>query len=294
MAQEFGGKFSPNKPTGASTAQVKAGKPKATFRARLMFLAPLPLLLTGFGQITAGNPIGIIRDFAAFAILILAAWLLTEGLKAEAAYQVKKSARKPAFPRKIFASALVGIGVAVASSDAANGGLLLALVLGGLAALLHLIAFGIDPLKNKGMGDFDGIADRRVALAVQEAEAHITAMLDAIAPLRDRHLQKRLDTFVASARSMARNVEEDPRDLTTARKYLGVYLMGAKDATLKFAALYEKTKDPAARADYEALLTDLETNFDAQRQELLLDDKSDLDVEIDVLRERLRHEGVAT
>ena len=47
-----------------------------------------------------------------------------------------------------------------------------------------------------------------------------------------------------------------------------------------------------ARADYEALLTDLEQNFAARTQKLLLDDRSDLTVEIEVLRERLDREGV--
>jgi 5-bromo-4-chloroindolyl phosphate hydrolysis protein len=91
---------------------------------------------------------------------------------------------------------------------------------------------------------------------------------------------------------MFRTVEEDPRDLTGARKYLGVYLLGAKDATVKFADLYSRTRDEKARADYEALLDDLEKSFAARTQKMLLDDRSDLDVEIEVLRERLEREGV--
>jgi hypothetical protein len=89
-----------------------------------------------------------------------------------------------------------------------------------------------------------------------------------------------------------RTVEEDPRDLTGARKYLGVYLMGARDATVKFADVYARTGDPHARADYEALLDDLEQNFAARTRKMLLDDRSDLTVEIEVLRDRLQREGV--
>ena len=43
-----------------------------------------------------------------------------------------------------------------------------------------------------------------------------------------------------------------------------------------------------------ALLDDLETNFAARTRKSLLDDRSDLTVEIDVLRERLSREGVRT
>ncbi len=294
MAQEFGGKFSPNPKSENASAVPKANtaspKSKARLRARLMFFAPLPLVFTGFGAITAGNPAGIIQNFGAFVILIFAAFMLSEGQKAEAAFDARSRANRPALPRKIIAASLCGIGVAVAVLGGA--GFILPVVVGILATLLHLVAFGIDPLKNKGVDGFDAFPGKRVARAIDAAEEQVATMSSAMDRLRDRMLRKRLDNFIASARAMFRAIEEDPRDLTGARKYLSVYLMGASDATVKFVDLYEKTQDASVRADYEALLADLEKNFDAQRAEMLLDDRSDLDVEIEVLRERLRHEGV--
>ena len=66
--------------------------------------------------------------------------------------------------------------------------------------------------------------------------------------------------------------------------------MGARDASVKFADLYAQNRDPQARSDYEALLTDLETNFASRTQKLLSDNHTDLDVEIQVLRDRLKLE----
>ena len=105
-------------------------------------------------------------------------------------------------------------------------------------------------------------------------------------------MEKRLEQFQRTARELFRTVEEDPRDLTAARKYLGVYLRGARDATEKFADIYARTGDAQARTDYAALLDDLEENFSARTRKMLLDDRSDLNVEIEVLRERLQREGV--
>jgi hypothetical protein len=105
-------------------------------------------------------------------------------------------------------------------------------------------------------------------------------------------MQTRLERFQTTARDLIRTVEEDPRDLSAARKYLGVYLQGARDATAKFADVYARTKDTQARADYATLLDDLDQNFSARTRKLLLEDRSDLTVEIDVLRERLQREGV--
>ena len=61
---------------------------------------------------------------------------------------------------------------------------------------------------------------------------------------------------------------------------------------MQFADLYARQKNEEARGEYEALLNDLESSFTQKTEKLLLDDKSTLDVEIEVLRERLAREGV--
>lgn len=107
-------------------------------------------------------------------------------------------------------------------------------------------------------------------------------------------MERRVEQFQRTARELFRAVEEDPRDLSGARKYLSVYLRGASDATVKFADVYSRTGDAQARTDYSDLLDDLEQNFSARTRKMLLDDRSDLTVEIEVLRERLRRESVSS
>ncbi|MEL7088708.1 MAG: 5-bromo-4-chloroindolyl phosphate hydrolysis family protein, partial [Planctomycetota bacterium] len=151
---------------------------------------------------------------------------------------------------------------------------------------------GIDPLRDKGMEGIDTFQQDRVARVVDEAESHLRAMTDAMKRAEDRQMELKLEQFQTTARDMIRTVEEDPRDLTAARKYLGVYLLGARDATIKFADIYSRTRDAEAKADYAQLLDDLAENFAARTQKLLVDDRSDLNIEIDVLRDRLQREGV--
>jgi 5-bromo-4-chloroindolyl phosphate hydrolysis protein len=161
-----------------------------------------------------------------------------------------------------------------------------------LGTLLHSFSFGLDPMRDKGIDGVDSFQTDRVARAVDEAERHLATMREAIARAGDRSLEARVESFQSTARRMFRTVEQDPRDLTAARRYLGVYLLGARDATSKFADLYARTRDTKARADYEALLDDLEKEFAARTDKLLLDDRTSLDIEIEVLRERLEREGV--
>ncbi|MZR14426.1 hypothetical protein GQE99_15515 [Maritimibacter sp. DP07] len=293
MAERYGGKYSPQDderdtppaPRNAFDGQKPA---RAAGRVNFLFLAPLPLAVSAFFL----DPAGLALRLVAFGLLILAAWLTREGVLAHEAYDARKIARRPAAPRKILGSLATGAGLALAGF--VGGGTLNAVIFGVLGAALHLMAFGPDPLRNKGMEGIDEFQTDRVARAVGEAEKLLAAMKDAILRARDRELERRVDSFQATARAMFRTLEDDPRDLSAARKYLTVYLMGARDATVKFADIYSQSRSAEARADYVRLLDDLEANFTARTQKMLTDDHADLSIEIEVLRERLAREGVAT
>jgi 5-bromo-4-chloroindolyl phosphate hydrolysis protein len=294
MAERFGGPYSPEgshnpdpaNRTGLPNRPYMQRRSRAASRARMLFFAPVIILINAFRI----SPSHLIPGLAAFGILILAAWLTQTGVTATAAFDARKVARKPAIPRKLFATALTGLGLTLAGTMS-QPTLLLPIGFGIAGAILHFIAFGPDPLRNKGMEGVDDFQNQRVATAVDEGEKYLTAMRDAILRAGDRKLESRVDQFAATARTMFRTVESDPRDLTAARKYIGVYLMGARDATAKFADHYAATKDQAARASYEALLDDLESHFTTHTQALMQDGRADMDIEIDVLRERLAREG---
>lgn len=299
MAQRYGGKYSPDgagdpaalgdtsPPAGKSNSFRSAQVDPVGARANTMFVPGGVLLILSLNDGATGLALGGI----AAALWTGAAFLLREGLRAETAFAARRVARKPALPRKILASVLTGAGAALAAWKA-EPGIMIAAVYGLTATGLHLAAFGLDPLQDKGVEGVDDFQQSRVARAVDEAEAYLDAMRDAALRARDRQLEARVDQFQAVARDMFRTIEEDPRDLTGARKYLTVYLQGARDATIKFADIYARSQDPQARSDYLALLEDLEQNFAARTQKMLLEDRSDLTIEIDVLRDRLQREGV--
>lgn len=293
MAQRYGGKYSPS---GASKTasdvkktHVAASVDPVGARANLMFLPAVALVFTSIFNGALGMTIGL----AGAGVLCLAAWVLRGGLQAEAAWHMRKVARRPAVPRKILASLLAGGGIALGAVSHDNG-LIAAALFGLVVTGLHLAAFGIDPLGDKGMEGIDTFQQDRVARVVDEADAHLAAMTDALKRAADRQVSERMSQFQTAVRTLINTVEDDPRDLTAARKYLGVYLMGARDASIKFADIYASSRSDKAKTDYLLLLDDLEQNFAARTQKLLADDHTDLTVEIEVLRDRLQREGVRT
>ncbi len=284
MAERYGGKYSPqgNRPQPGSPMAVEP-KPQGMWRANVLFLSAFLFLFPAFGD----GPRDMLLGLLAGGLLVLAAWLSREGLRAEAAFNARKLARRPALPRKLLGAAVTGIALAV-GGVIADQGIVYPAFYALIGAALHLGAFGLDPMADKGMEGVDTFQTTRVAHAVEEGEKHLAGMKDAILRADDRGLQRRVDQFASAARGLFRTIEGDPGDLTAARKYMSVYLMGARDATVKFADHYAQTRDAQARADYEALLTDLETTFALKTTAFLTNSRTDLDVEIAVLRDRLK------
>ncbi|REC55913.1 hypothetical protein DRV84_10825 [Rhodosalinus sediminis] len=299
MAERYGGRYSPDPPPEdgearaaahrLSTAPTRFRIDPAGARVNFLYLPAAVLAVVALG----GGPERLALGLIGAGLWALAAWLTREGLRAEAAYHDRKVARRPALPRKLAASLLTGAGTAVAAG-LSGGDPLGAGLYGVIAAALHVTAFGIDPLTDKGLPGVDEVQQGRVTRAVEQAEAKLAEIRRIADRLGDRALEERVAGFEAAAQALFRTLESDPRDLNAARRYLSVYLTGARDATAKYAEIAERGPNAAARRDYMALLDDLEENFAARTRKLLQNDRADLTVEIEVLRDRLRREGLRT
>ena len=286
MAQRFGGRFSPGERDALSGPPRRS---RAGLRASLMFLPPALLTLLAL-PMWGVEGLGLANLMAA-VVLFLAAWLNREGLIAQDAFDARVSAKRP-FPRRIAAAVLTGAAVC-GLGFARAGDPVLATLTGLVAAGLHLVAFGLDPLSDKRPPGVDAYQSGRVAKVTDEAEAILSEMRESVRALGDRTIADRVDAFSRSVRRLSAQVAADPRDLMGARRYLGVYLRGARDATARFAGLYARSRDEQSRADWLALLDDMQKGMDGRTEKLMLDDRTGLDIEIDVLRDRLRREGVA-
>ena len=213
MAQRFGGKYSPGGSGPAERGSFRgAVRTKAGGRVNLLFIAPLPLIWQAF---TSG-PTGLLLNLAALGLLLLAAWLTREGIRAQEAYEARKVARRPGVPRKMLGAALTGTGLGLAAF-AADGSVTGPLIYALLGAVLHVLSFGPDPMTDKGMDGTDTFQSARVARAVDKAEGYLGEMTAAIRRAGDRQAEARVERFQTSVRDMLRTVENDPRDLTAAR-----------------------------------------------------------------------------
>jgi hypothetical protein len=287
MAQRISGPYSPGTRAAAAALAPPRRVSPVGARVNLLFVLPFAFAIRGFFR----DPVGLAADLAVFALLVAAAWMTREGVIAQDAYDQRKIARRPGLPRKAFGAVLTGLGLGLAGVMG-SGGIVAGAIFGVLGVALHLVAFGPDPMRDKGLEGVDLFQAERVNRAVTEAESHLDAMQDAIKRARDPRAETRLGEFQTHVRALLRAVQDNPAQLTAARRYMGVYLLGAREATVKYADLYTRTRDPRAQADYLALLDDLQGNFALRTESLLDSDRTALDIEMAVLRERLEREGL--
>lgn len=288
MAQRYGGKYSPDGGTGGSDrAPPIDARHRLQGRPKWVTIAATPLLLSAFAQ---SEPVLLVTHLLGFGLIAAGMGMTGEGLKAQAAYDRRRVARRPAIPRKLFGGVIAAVGLAVGAyaPDAMVGSALI----GAVGFALHWLAFGADPMRSKGMSGVDSFQQDRAARMIDEGQTYLNQMKDAIRRSGERRLEARVAMFEATVHELFDQVREDPTDLSAVRRYMGIYLIGARDATAKFADLYARSQDAGARAAYETFLSDLENDFSAQSKHLLEGDRSDLDIEISVLRDRLAREGV--
>lgn len=289
MALRFGRR--PPPPADAPPLPIQAApghlRHRLESRTRWITAAASPLLLSAFFQ----DPFGLATNLGGFALIAGGMVMTRQGLQAEAAYDARRVAKRPALPRKLFGGLLAGAGLAIGSAE--PHALLGAGVVGVVGAALHWLSFGSDPMRDKGLEGVDSFQQGRVARIVAEAEGHLTAMQDAIARTGDPRLQDVVADFAAKARALYARIEENPAEVAAARRYLGVWLLGARDATMRFADLYAATGDRDARLAWLALMADLTTEFAARSARMMAGGRADMEIEMAVLRDRLAREGLA-
>lgn len=272
----------------------KPGQKRTRFRRRTGFVlvAAVPLLFAAVAALLGGNALGMAVSLGLFALYAFAVFLIRQGLEAEEAYEDRTYASPPSLPRKLLGSLGLGGATVLTGLFGWDIGVFQSLGMGILAAGASVLTFGLDPMRAKGEISLSGVTPHMVEEAIAEAEERIEGIDRAAADIIDAPLRDRLAKITARGRDILARIEQDPSDLRRARKFLKVYLDGALEATRKYARSQHDLDDSEMYLKFRSLLDDMQATFDQQYDKLLTNDRIDLDVEIDVLAERLNRETV--
>jgi hypothetical protein len=266
-------------------------------KAWTLRLAPALLIVPLVTSLVAGNVAGVV-SLAIWLLLCYAGLLLVEsGLRAEFDYARRAVAKAPRPPRKLFGAVAVALGVFVGSLGATSAGLPLSLLFAALAGVASVLAYGMDPSKDKGLAPElarkAGFSTEQVIEALTEAEGKLCEIEQLAGSLHNRELTARLNRIVAQGRAVLEQIEKDPLDLRRARRFLVTYLDGTRDVVSKYKAQQSDLADTELAENFRHVLDTIERVFAEQEEVLKRNETMDLEVQIEVLRTQLEREGVA-
>ena len=253
-------------------------------RGWALFLLSLPLLVTAVIGLASGNLALLGGAGGPWAMIVGGTILARRGFAAEA------EGREPPRGFRTRLAALVGVGTGLAAGFAAGHNPVIAVLFGvGAAAGVRLL-YGPDPRPAPPPEPAKPLEGDAAVLA--EARARIAALDAAAAAVPQRDFAEAIARIAALARRIVAEAEQDPEDLRRSRRFLAVYLKGAETVAKRYVETHRDLDAPTLEESFRRLLADLERGFGQQLATLKESDVRALDVDIAVLQQRLREEGM--
>jgi hypothetical protein len=249
-----------------------------------LFLLSAPLFVTALTGLVTLTPSVFAGAGAAWGLILAGTIAARRGFAAEAE-------GRPG-PRRFRTTlaAMVGAGTGLAALLAANAGLIVAGLLGlGAAAGVRLL-YGPDPVPPAPPEPEKPLEGDAAVIA--EAKARIGRLERAAAAVPQRDFAEAIARIAALGRRIVAEAESDPADLRRARRFLAITLEGAEGVANRYVETHRGLASPVLEENFRTLLADLEQSFAQQLATLKESDVRALDVDIAVLQQRLREEGM--
>ncbi len=262
-------------------------------QAYLLFLLPFPLIPALFIVLVKGDFTRLIVYLLTFGLFLAGALLTRTGLQAQAEYNRRKIASAPKIPFKTIGAITVSAATFICAYLAVRHQLAFSVALALLTLGGFYLAYGLDPRRDKATTvTAHGYTTAEVVQAIEQAERKIAEIDAASRGIRNFELRARLTRISELARKILRVIEEDPTDLRRARKFLYVYLDGAKTVSKGYVRTHQRSQSAELETNFRNVLITIENVFQEQHANLLENDILDLDVQIEVLATQLKREGV--
>lgn len=266
---------------------------KLFIKGILLYVLPIPILWTLFFALLNGDFSGIVANGIGFSLFLLAATLARRGFMIENKYKKSTLAKAPKIKYKSIASVVLAGATLFTSLFATANGLFLSILLGLVAFIGFYLYYGLDPRVDK-VGELNiGVNAEEVIKITNQARDRVKNIKRLEHRISDTEVSGYLNSIVKETEGIIDSVEEDPNDLSRARKFFNVYLHRTEKITEEFEDnLKNGNIDEKMRKNYLHLLETVEETIHKQKERLNEDDITRLDVQIESLTKQIKNEGV--
>ncbi len=270
-------------PTTKNSSNFKAKKGYLLY----IFLAPLFLAVILALLEREISAFGL--NLLSFGLFYATAKLNTLGLANEFEYNQEKLTKAPEKPYKTISAILLGVSTFFTATIAGGEPFLTGVFLSAISMVGYYLYYGLDPRSDKleNIGDVSAELVLQTLSDAKEKLSTIEEHIDKI--LKDTQLRKALSLAVEKAEYIIQTIQEDPKDIRVARKFLVVYIDGLERVVNSYTALDEADIKEDTKERLHQLLEDVEKRFDKELIRLKKNNEFDLDVNIDVLQQQIKN-----
>lgn len=241
--------------------------------------------------LNAADPVTMLTLAAPIAAAAVAVYLLNIGLAAETKWQQSETTARPRIPAKILGAIAMGVTITLLVLVHTDGGFGVAVTKGVIGAILAALAFGIDPLQDKGLATISDRERFAVSTKVDEVRARLELMVKDIDRLENKTATEAAQVFASSVMRLTRAVMLDPKRHRMARRHLGPIFDGTEKSAGRFSILWTISPDPGALAEFDALARQLADEFNRAAVSYAHVGADELKIEAAVLRDMIKREA---
>jgi hypothetical protein len=251
-----------------------------------LYLLPSPLIVEAMLSLWSGNFTGVLTSTAAYGLFVAAAQLIRHGSEAETA---RKRAARRRWPWKTLGAVVTGIASGFTAAVEAGHDVPIAIAFGVVAAIGARLVYGGDEPLSLSAPPRAGDADEAVLGPARLRLERIEALARS---LPSPEFRLRLASIADQVGDLITAVEQEPSNLALTRRFFNVYLDHSVEVMESYARVFPASGSADLEHSFRSLLVNIENTCEQQRRSLLQRDLLDLDVQIEVLNQRLQQEGL--
>jgi 5-bromo-4-chloroindolyl phosphate hydrolysis protein len=272
----------------AKIKKMKIPKIKKAPKALFLYIFLLPMFISTIASLLSGDYIKFVVKLIGFAMLYGATKLIDSGLVNEYNYNQAEIAQAPKHKNKLWGDfvlliALLFIGLLATKLNPIN--VVFTAIIGAVGAYLY---YGKDPSVDKIPKD-SSINYTKLIKDINEAKEKLEFIDNEKDKIKDSELKMAIDKASNKAHEILDTIMQDPKDIAVARKFMVVYLDGVKDVISQYNDIDKELLDSSYRDRLIELLIDASERFEKEIKRLKSNEIFDLDVQIDALKEQLKH-----
>ena len=234
------------------------------------------------------NVKALLLNIVAFLMMYTTLLVARKGFEQEGVYNEATLTKAPKTPFKQIAAFMLMVTVFYTAYVAGNYELFKSFFLAVISFVGFFLYYGFDPKKDK-LKDFGDISSELVLKMLSETQEKIATITKDAKKIEDPVLSDKVDLAVQRSNMILDALVDDPKDIRVARKFLVVYLDGVADVISSYNAVEEEHITPETRTKLLDLMGDVEKRFEKELERLKANNLFDLDVNIDTLKEQIKH-----